>query len=181
MKEQIELLNIFHRNASTISTRGNFKFIVMLVTLVQAAAFFCFRWALLPSMFVRKHFHSAMFVGDEDDVDVAILVVGGLGGTGKEAGLLSRRSNHASRDPEIQWRWQQLTPMHESRSRRPGMLLLGRDRVLVAGGESRSAEILQLPLNDNDSGVWTRIRMPLTKNFFITFLVNFNDRTLAFG
>ncbi len=181
MKEQIELLNIFHRNASTISTRGNFKFIVMLVTLVQAAVFFCVRWALLPSMFARKHFHSALFVGEVDNVDASVLVVGGLGGTGKEAGLLSRGSTHASRDPETQWRWQRLTSMHESRSRRPGMLLLGRDRVLVAGGGSGLAEILHLPREDNDSGVWTRIRVPLTMRFFGTFVVNFNNRILAFG
>ncbi len=112
---------------------------------------------------------------------MSVLVVGGLGGTGKEAGLLSRRLSHASKDPEIPWRWQQLTPMHESRSTCPGMLLLGKDRVLVTGGESRSAEILHLPGDDTDIGVWTQIRMPLTMSCFRTFLVNFNNRILAFG
>ncbi len=132
-------------------------------------------------MFEGKLYHSALFVGDEDDGDASVLVVGGLGATGKEAGLLSRHFNQASGDPGIPWRWQRLTPMHESRPRRPGMINLGRDRVLVAGGGSGLVEILHLPRDDNDSGVWTRIRMPLTNNFFITFLVNFNDRTLAFG
>ncbi len=153
----------------------------MLVTLVQAAAFFCVRWALLPSMFARKHFHSALFVGHEDGDDVAVLVVGGCYGTGKEAALLSSRSNQTTRDQGNPWRWQKLPPMQMCRRHFPGMLLLGRDRVLVAGGGSRIAEILHLPRDDNDSGVWTRIRVPLTRNFFITFLVNFNNRTLTFG
>ncbi len=37
-------------------------------------------------MFARKHYHSALLVGDKDDGDASVLVVGGLGGTGKEAG-----------------------------------------------------------------------------------------------
>ncbi len=153
----------------------------MLVTLVLAATFFCVRWALLPSMFGRKHFHSALFVGDVGDNGVAVLVVGGCNGTGTEAAILSSRSNQTTRDLGNPWRWQKLSPMQMCRRHCPGMLLLGRDRVLVAGGGSRTAEILHLPRDDNDSGVWTRIRMPLTKNFFITFLANFNNRILAFG
>ncbi len=132
-------------------------------------------------MFARKHFHSALFVGHEDDDDVAVLVVGGCYGTGKEAAILSSRSNKTTRDQGNPWRWQKLSPMQIRRRLCPGMLHLGRDRVLVAGGGSRIAEILQLPRNDNDSGVWTRLRLPLARNFLITFLANFNNRILAFG
>ncbi len=61
------------------------------------------------------------------------------------------------------------------------MLLIGKDRVLVAGGRSRLVELLQLPLNENDRGVWTLFTQPLTQDFYATFLVNFNNRILAFG
>ncbi len=130
-------------------------------------------------MSTGKHWHSALIIGDEgDDVSAS---VGGLGGTGKEAGLLSRRSNQASGDPDIPWRWQQLTPIHESRSRRPGMLLLGRDRVLVAGGERRSVELLHLPRGDKDRGVWTLLTQLLENDLYTTFLVNYNNDALAIG
>ncbi len=132
-------------------------------------------------MFGRKHFNSALFVGDEGNDGVAVLVVGGCYGTGKEAAILSTRSNQTTRDLGNPWRWQKLSPMQMRRRHCPGMLLLRRDRFLVAGGGSRTAELLHLPREDNDSGVWTRIQVPLTKNFFITFRANFNNRILAFG
>ncbi len=103
-------------------------------------------------MFARKHFHSELFVGDEGDDGVAVLVVGGCYGTGREAAILSRHSNQTTRDQANSWKWQKLSPMQMCRRHCPGMLLLGRDRVLVAGGGSRIAEILQLPRDDNDSG-----------------------------
>ncbi len=131
-------------------------------------------------MFARKHCLSALFVGNDND-DMAVLVIGGFYGTGKEAGILSRRSNQVSRDPETPWRWREIAPMHESRRYCPGMLLLRSDRVLVAGGEGILAEILHLPKDDNDSGVWTRIRRPLIGNFFAASLVSLNNRILAFG
>ncbi len=108
-------------------------------------------------------------------------MVGGFGGTGKEAGLLSGHSNQAGSDEEIQWKWQQLSQMNESRRNCPGMLLLGRDRVFVAGGGTRLAEILHLSLNDNDRGIWTLLTQPLTQAFRETFLVNCNNRILAIG
>ncbi len=46
-----------------------------------------------------KYAQSSLFIGD---VDVGVLVVGGFRGTGKEAGLLSGRSNQAGRDQGIQ-------------------------------------------------------------------------------
>ncbi len=128
-----------------------------------------------------NHWHSALVIDDENDDNASVLVVGGLGGAGKEARLLSRHSNHASRDPETQWRWQRLTSMHESRSRRPGMLHLGGDRILVAGGDRRSVELLRLPRGDNDRGEWTLLIQPLEKEFYTTFLVNFNNVFLAIG
>ncbi len=153
---------------------------MILLTLAQAATFFCVRWALLPSMFARKHCLSALFVSNDND-DVAVLVIGGFYGTGKEAAILSCCSNQVSRDPETPWRWREIAPMQMRRRYCPGMILLRSDHVAVAGGEGIFAEILHLPHDDNDSGVWTRIRGPLIGHFFATSLVNFNNRILAFG
>ncbi len=70
----------------------------------------------------------------------------------------------------------------EKRDRRPGLLLLGGERGLVCGGESKTAEILQLPRDNNDSkGVWTLLTQQFTHGFLSTYLVNFNRRVIAFG
>ncbi len=77
-----------------------------------------------------------------------------------------------------------MPPMHESRSRQPGILLLGRGRVLVFGGgadRNRPAEILQLPVDDNDGGVWTLLTQEMTQKFEFTYLFNFKDRIVAVG
>ncbi len=44
-----------------------------------------------------------------------------------------------------------------------------------------TAEVLQLPHDDNDPGVWTLLTQPLTRGFGRTFLVNFNNRIVAVG
>ncbi len=115
--------------------------------------------------------------------------MGGEGGTGKEAALLTNRPHQTTavqgyRDG--QWRWQQLSPMLEERDWQPGLLLLGGERVLVCGGctflGSRTAEILQLPRGDNDSkGVWTLLTQEFTHDFCSTYLVKFNRRIKAVG
>ncbi len=133
---------------------------------------------------------SALFIGDEDDEDdnAAVLVVGGWGGNCNEAALLTNRP-HQGRgeqgsgggDP---WRWQQLSPMQEARGNRPGILLLGRERALVVGGGyygSKTAEVLHLPRNDHDQGVWTLLTQPLSCDFDKTFLIIFNNRIVAVG
>ncbi len=81
---------------------------------------------------------STLFIGNGDD-DAAVLVVGGCGGNGNETTLLTNRSHQrrgeqGSGGGSGAWRWQQLSPMRERRPYRPGILLLGRDRVLVVGG-----------------------------------------------
>ncbi len=128
---------------------------------------------------------SALFIGDEEGDDVAILIVGGNCGTGKEAEMLTSRPRRTRRDQGKggnPWRWQQLSPMQMGRHGHPGMLRLGKERVLVVGsGRGRSAEILQLPRGDNDRGVWTLLCETMTQQFGKTFLVNFNNRILAFG
>ncbi len=65
------------------------------------------------------------------------------------------------------------------------MLLLqaggDRQRVLVAGGVSRTAEILHLSSSDPyDLGQWTRIA-PLSKEFNYTSLVGGSNRIFAIG
>ncbi len=130
---------------------------------------------------------TALFICNGDD-DATVLVVGGWGGNENEAALLTNRPHQrrgeqgsGGGDP---WRWQQLSPMRERRSCRPGILLLGKERVLVVGGGSsgsNTAEVLQLPRGDNDRGVWTLLTQPLTRGFGLTFLVNFNNRVVAVG
>ncbi len=128
---------------------------------------------------------SALFIGVDECDDVAVLVVGGNCGTGKEAELLTSRPRRLRRDQGSEgnpWRWQLLSPMQSGRPNCPGMLRLGKERVLVVGsGRGRSAEILQLPRGDNDRGVWTLLHETMTQEFAKTFLVNFSGRILAFG
>ncbi len=129
---------------------------------------------------------AALFIGGEEGDDVVILIVGGDCGTGKEAKILTSRPRRTRGDRSNggnQWRWQQLSPMQRGRPNRPGMLRLGKECVLVVGGSRniRSTEVLQLPRGDNDRGVWTLLRETMTQQFGKTFLVNFNNRILAFG
>ncbi len=119
-----------------------------------------------------------------NDDDAAVLVVGGFGGN--EAELLTnrppqRRGGQGSRGSA--WRWRQLSPMQESRYQRPGILLLGRERVLVVGGASdcKTAEMLQLPRDDTDMGVWTLLTQQMTRGFCDNFLVNFNNCIMVVG
>ncbi len=144
------------------------------------------RWTILPDMPKESYFQSALFIGTEDDDgDATVLVVGGWGGNRNETALLTNCPHQARGEQGNrggQWRWQQLPPMHESRSRQPGLLLLGKGRVLVCGGgEGRTAEVLELPRDDNDGGVWTLLTQEMTQGFWSAFLVNFNNRIVAVG
>ncbi len=127
---------------------------------------------------------AALFIGTGDE-DAVVLVVGGCGGTGKEAALLTNRpyqTTGAQGNRDGQWRWQQLSPMLKGKCYRPGLLLLGGERVLVCGGWSKTAEILQLPRGDNDSkGVWTLLTHQFTHGFWSTYLVKINRRVIAVG
>ncbi len=72
--------------------------------------------------------------------------------------------------------------MQKKRYRQPGLLLLGGERVLVCGGGSKTAEILQLPRDGSDSkGVWTLLTQQCTHSFSSTYLVKFNHRIIAVG
>ncbi len=72
--------------------------------------------------------------------------------------------------------------MLEERGCQHGLLLLGGERVLVCGGGSKTAEILQLPRGDNDSkGVWTLLTKKMTRYFISTYLIQFNHRVIAVG
>ncbi len=114
--------------------------------------------------------------------------MGGLGGTEKEAALLTNRPHQTTAvqgNRGVKWKWLQLSPMLEKRVCQPGLLLLGGERVLVCGGDivgSKTAEILQLSREDNGSkGVWTLLTQQFTHGFTSTFLVNFNHRVIAVG
>ncbi len=143
------------------------------------------RWTVLPKMSKEKRLQSALFIGNGDD-DAAVLVVGGDGGNDNEAELLTNRP-HQRRGEQGSggggpWRWQQLSPMREGRRDRPGILLLGRERVLVVGGGgSKTAEVLQLPHDDNERGVWTLLTQQLSRDFRRNFIVNFSNRIVAVG
>ncbi len=72
--------------------------------------------------------------------------------------------------------------MQKIRYQRPGILLLGRERVLaVGGGNNKTSEILQLPRDDTDMGVWTLLTQQMTRGFWDNFLVNFNNRIVVVG
>ncbi len=133
-----------------------------------------------------RSLQSALVIGTGDgDDNAAALVVGGCGGDGRGAELLTNRPRQRRGEQGSggsAWRWQQLSPMRESRWRRPGILLLGRERVLVVGGGgNETAEILQLPQDDNDKGVWTLLTQQMTRDFWTTFLVSFNNRIVVVG
>ncbi len=53
--------------------------------------------------------------------------------------------------------------------------------VVTVDWGGRPAEILQLPQDDNDRGVWTLLTQQMTHGFGRTFLVNFNNRIVAVG
>ncbi len=133
-----------------------------------------------------RSYASALCVQTEPE---AILVFGGFRGPPEAPRCAELLTNTAGASGGVGggavWRWRRLNPMHEARRRRPGMLLLlsggDRQRVLVAGGGSGTAEILQLSCSDpSDTGQWTRIA-PLSTQFYPTCLVEFNNRVFAIG
>ncbi len=134
-----------------------------------------------------RSLQSALVIGTGDgDDDATVLVLGGVGGDRNEAELLTnrppqRRGEQASGGSA--WRWRQLSPMQEKRCNRPGILLVGRGRVLVVGGAwgNKTAEIFQLPRDDTDMGVWTLLTQQMTRGFYDNFLVNFNNRIVVVG
>ncbi len=89
-------------------------------------------------MFKESFYQSALFIGSgDDDDDAAVLVVGGHSGNWKEAALLTNRPHQARGEQGNRgglWRWQQLSSMWKERPCNPGLLTLGRGRVLVCGG-----------------------------------------------
>ncbi len=84
------------------------------------------------------------------------------------------------------WRWRTIAPMN-NRRRQAGILSLDHlgdvnvQRVLVAGGNNDTAEILTISCSDEaDTGQWTLIE-PLKWKFGSTTLTIVDSRILAFG
>ncbi len=126
----------------------------------------------------QKAFHSALCI-EGGAGGATLLVIGGRGDVERDAELLSNHSYPSEAERGGPWRWQKLPQMLEPRAFHPGMLLLGKGRVLVAGGWSETAKILQLPRDASDRGVWTLLTRPMTQELGETFLVNFNHRIIA--
>ncbi len=146
--------------------------------------FFPCRWTDLPEMPTKRFDASALCLQSTPD---AVLVVGGRDGLSSEAPCrcaeLLTHTAGASGGGGGAWQWRKLNKMHEAHFCRPGMLLLQagghRQRVHVAGGESRTAEILHLSCSDpSDCGQWTLIA-PLSDYFLFTFLVEWRNRIFA--
>ncbi len=154
------------------------------------------RWIDLPNMPTARYCASALCLRARPE---AVLLVGGKDislpveyddGNGvfssqapRCAELLTHTSGASGGGGA--WRWRKLNKMHEARYCRPGMLVLqaggDRQRVLVAGGESRTAEILQLSCSDpTDCGQWTLIAN-LSTGSNSTSLVQCSNRIFAFG
>ncbi len=84
-----------------------------------------------------------------------------------------------------QWQWRMLSPVSEGRAW-PAVLQLGpqdtqnrTQRILVAGGERTTAEILRVDCSDtSDRGQWTQIA-PLSRELSATCLVALDDRVLS--
>ncbi len=151
---------------------------------MQYVITFSCRWTDLANMPTARYDASALCLqcGPE-----AVLVVAGdhhSSETPRCAELLTHTAG-ASGGGEGVWQWRKLNKMNEGHRDRPGMLLLqaGGDsqRVLVAGGGSRTAEILHLSLSDpSDCGQWNLIA-PLPMYFSFTFFVEWSNRIFAIG
>lgn len=140
------------------------------------------RWTRLPDMPTKKYCASALCVRNNLDT---VLVVGGESGYDIErsADVLYKTTDQ----PGEVWRWRTLNPMLERRCCKPGMIQLEQvgssdvQKVLVAGGWSRTTEVLKFSCNDPfDCGQWTIVG-PLTRLFKSTFLVGLKDSIFAFG
>ncbi len=118
----------------------------------------------------------------------AVLVVGGDNAFSSQVSRCAELLIHTAprgRGGGGAWRWRKLKKMHQGRDERPGMLLLqaggDRQRVLVAGGNRSTAEILHVSCRDrSDCGQWTRIA-PLSDEFYSTFLVECSNRIFVIG
>ncbi len=74
--------------------------------------------------------------------------------------------------------------MLKSRPWQPGMLLLERGRILVAGGKSNSAEMLRIPQDEHNGddyrrAQWTLIDCLLSQEFKYTRLATIGGRILC--
>ncbi len=133
-------------------------------------------WAALPNMPIARSGASALCVNQNLN---AVLVAGSYSYLNC-ADFLYVDATQAGQP----WRWRTLAPMHQS-GVKPGMLLLNgseeSQRILVAGGYTRTTELLTIScINSADRGQWTLIT-PLSAPFDNTFLVCFNGRLFAIG
>ncbi len=117
-----------------------------------------------------------------------VMIIGGLRESDFESEHLSRSISllvNTARSGGEQWQWRTLSPMSEGRAF-SAVLQLGHQegqnrtqRVLVAGGDRTTAEILTVDCSDpSDRGQWTPIA-PLSRELSATCLAALGDRVLA--
>ncbi len=118
----------------------------------------------------------------------AVMVIGGVRERAFQPEHFSRSISllvNTARSGAEQWKWRALSPMSEGRAW-PAVLQLGpqdarnrSQRILVAGGDRTTAEILRVDCSDaSDRGQWTQIA-PLSRELSTTCLVSLSDRVLA--
>ncbi len=136
---------------------------------------------MLPDMPTARRAASALCV---QKCPEAILVVGGADYL-REAPYSAELLLNAPRDSGDAWQWRKLNEMQGKRSWEPGLLLLAgsgaRQRVIVAGGGTHTAELLQFSCDDpSDCGQWTQLTS-LTQAFYTTFIIELTDRIFTIG
>ncbi len=119
-----------------------------------------------------------------------VMVIGGLREREFEPEHLSRSISllvNTTRSGGEQWHWRAISPMSDGRAF-SAVLQLGHQegrsrtqRVLVAGGDRTTAEILTVDCSDaSDRGQWTPIA-PMSRELSTTCLAALGDRAFALG
>ncbi len=133
-------------------------------------------WSHLPNMTSSRSPSAAIYLKRED-YD-CLLVVGDRTINLEHCRTVERLARLSNKCP---WWWSPLAPMLFERNNTCGIIELENDRVLVAGGGSKSTEIFKVPAIDTDDlGQWTQMAS-LTRTLAATYLINLDGVLIAFG